>query len=330
VEHILLKKVYVILVNWNGWQDTVECIGSLMQLQYDNFKILVCDNGSDNDSINKIEEWSGYNSVDYIKYERTEAESGGDLSQEPTLTLIRNGVNLGFAGGNNVGIKMGLARGDVDYFWLLNNDTIVDADALTQLVNRMQEGQSIGMCGSTICFFNDRKRIQALGGGYYCKWIGLPLHYGRYFYRESKINIKRAETLMNYVEGASMLVSQSFINAVGLMCDEYFLYFEEIDWATRSKGSFTLGYAHRSLVYHKVGSSIGTSINPANKSYLCDFYNISNRIKFAKRYYPLTLPTIYLVLFGEVLLRILCGKFQRASMIIGLMISDSNSKEFGR
>ena len=95
---------------------------------------------------------------------------------------------------------------------------------------------------------------------------------------------------MNYVEGASMLVTRQFLEEIGIMCEDYFLYFEEADWAIRAEGRFKLAYAPESIVYHKVGGSIGTSSNPAKKSYTCDYFNIRNRLLFTRRFYPTALP----------------------------------------
>ena len=130
---------------------------------------------------------------------------------------------------------------------------------------------------------------------------------------------------MNYVEGASMLVSRQFIEQIGLLCEDYFLYFEEVDWALRAGGRFKLGYAPNSVVYHKVGSSIGTSSHPARKSFTCDYFNIRNRILFTRRFYPRALPLIYLVLSSEILIRLLYGKWERARMILGLMLQDGTT-----
>jgi len=322
-----VSRVYVILVNWNGWRDTLECLESLLLLEYADFRILVCDNGSTDDSLQQIKTWAGHHQVGLIEYRRAEAESGGDLAADPVLTLIRNRENLGFAGGNNVGLRHGLARGDADYYWLLNNDTVVEPDALTHLVARMRQHPRVGISGSTLRLYHNRERTQALGGGYYCRWIGLPWHYGRFTGRVGRIDRQeRAESRMNYVEGASMVVSRQFLLEVGLLSEDYFLYFEEADWAIRAKGRFTLGYASQSIVYHKVGGSIGTSSNPARKSFVCDFYNIRNRILFARRHHPATLPSIYLVLVAEALLRVFCGKWDRIGMILGLMIRGGDSR----
>ena len=180
------------------------------------------------------------------------------------------------------------------------------------------------MCGSTVRLYHQRERVQALGGGRYCHWIGLPWHYGRFTQGFATPDPRRAEAWMNYVEGASLLVSRQFLAEIGLMCEDYFLYFEEADWAIRARGRFTLAYAPQSLVYHKVGASIGTSSNPAKKSYLCDYFNIRNRILFTRRFYPASLPSVYLVLLGALLMRLVLGKLDRALMIVKLLFGRSD------
>lgn len=319
-----MSRVLIVLVNWNGWRDTLECLESLLLLDCPDFRIVISDNGSTDGSLQRIKSWAEHHSVSYIEYQRDEAESGGDRYINQLLTVIRNDENLGFAGGNNVGLRHGLARGNTDYFWLLNNDTVVEPDALTHLVARMQQHQNIGICGSTIRLYHNRNRIQALGGGHYCRWIGLPWHYGRFSKWGKKINLKKAEAWMNYVEGASMLVSKQFLDEIGLLCEDYFLYFEEADWAIRAKDRFILGYSSQSVVYHKVGGSIGTSSNPAKMSYTSDYFNIRNRLLFTRRFYPYALPTVWLVIIGALLLRLCMGKWDRAMMIFRLLFNNSH------
>jgi GT2 family glycosyltransferase len=327
LEHLSVNRVYIILVNWNGWRDTVECLESLLILEYADFRILVCDNGSSDDSLQEIKNWADTHNLLYAAYHRTEADAGGSLSVDPVLTLISNGKNLGFAGGNNVGLRYAIARGDAEYCWLLNNDTVVEPDALIHLVTRMKLDPQIGICGSTIRLYHNRTRIQALGGGHYCRWIGLPWHYGRFTRWGKPIKQQRAESRMNYVEGASMLVSQQFIVEVGLLCEDYFLYFEEADWAIRAKGRFQLAYAPQSIVFHKVGGSIGTSSNPAKMSFTSDYFNIRNRLLFTRRFYPAALPTVWVVILGALLLRLCLGKWDRVVMIFSLLTNSSDYTE---
>lgn len=338
-----MKKVYVIIVNWNGWSDTIECLESVFRNNYSAFRVVVCDNDSEDCSLNHIKAWANnlLNSfvpsanklrhlacppitkpIAYEEYSREEAERGGDIDVDAPLTLISNGGNFGFAGGNNVGLKYALARRDFEYVWLLNNDTVVDPNALGCLVERVEQQPKVGMCGSTIRLYHDTEKIQALGGGFYCRWIGLPWHYGRFALRRNVVNRRRAEMWMNYVEGASMFVSRQFLDETGLMCEDYFLYFEEADWAVRAEKRFKLAFAPDSIVYHKVGGSIGTSSNPAKKSYTCDYFNIRNRLLFTRRFYPKALPVIYVVLIGALLLRLLLGKWDRVVMIVNLLLGD--------
>ena len=325
LECLSVSRVTIILVNWNGWPDTVECLGSLLLLDYPLFRIVVCDNGSSDDSLQQIRSWADHHEVRYDDYQRSEAETGCLQATDQLLTIISNNENLGFAGGNNVGLRYAMARGDVGYCWLLNNDTVVDPDALTHLVARMKQQPDVGICGSTVLSYREQWQVLALGGGHYCRWVGLPWHYGRFSRWGKGIKQARAEAWMNYVEGASMLVSRQFLREVGLLCEDYFLYFEEADWAIRAKGRFCLGYAPQSIVYHKVGGSIGTSSNPAKMSFTSDYFNIRNRLLFTKRFYPAALPTVWLIIVGAFLLRLCLGKWERAAMILRLLFNRKDS-----
>ena len=137
---------------------------------------------------------------------------------------------------------------------------------------------------------------------------------------------------MNYVVGASMLVKRDFLIDVGLMNEDYFLYFEELDWVLRAGPKFTLAYAPESVVFHKVGATIGTSSDLRKKSQVCDYYSTRNRIRFTQKYYPCALLTLYPVLCFAVLGRLLFGRWRRGEMILRLMLSrgeDLKSIKFG-
>ncbi len=122
--------VYIILLNWNGWKDTVECVESCRKLSYPDVRIVIVDNGSTDGSETRLRE------------------------RFPDLELIQTGANLGFAGGNNVGIRYALEKG-AEYVWLLNNDTIADAEALSALVQAAEDDQTVGMVGSKIVYHDD-------------------------------------------------------------------------------------------------------------------------------------------------------------------------------
>lgn len=327
LEYLLVSKVYIIIVNWNGWQDTIECLESLLLLDYPVYRIIVCDNGSTDESVSMIRLWAetaiGRNSEKCQCLNRDSGESGGK-GFDSVFTLIENGANLGYGAGNNVGLRYVIARGDADYCWLLNNDTVVDPAALSTMVARMVEKHDAGMCGSTLRNYDDRSRIQALGGAVYFKWLGVAWHIGRTLQGKVSLNRDSIENNLDYIVGASLLVRMTFINDVGLMAEDYFLYFEEIDWVTRGQGRYGLSYAPDSVVYHKTGASIGTSSNPRKKSFLCDYYTLRNRLLFTRRYYPSVLGGVYAGLIIELIVRLLLGRWDLVRMICHLFV-DSNA-----
>ncbi len=337
-----MKRCAVVLVNWNGWADTIECLESVFRLDYPVVRVVVCDNGSEDGSLEKIRLWAEgrldvfveadnplrshswppiAKPVKCVVYDRARTESLGDGTEQPRLELIDIGENLGFAGGNNVGLRYLLSLNDCDFVWLLNNDTVVHSSALQALVTRMEEAPMAGMCGSTLMRYDAPGEVQARGGGWYCKWIGLPWHLGQLGAAKNPVNRDRIEKWMNYVVGASLFVRRDFLEKVGLMTEDYFLFFEELDWAMRGRSRFRLAFAPQSSVFHKVGRSIGTSSNPWRKSRVCDYYAIRNRLFFTRRFHPEALPTIYLSVLTALLMRLLVGNWCRARMIWQLMIS---------
>ena len=205
--------VTIVLLNWNGWRDTDACLVSLAGLEYPNYEIIVVDNASTDGS---------------------EAEL---KKRYPNLTLLQSGTNLGFAGGNNVGLRYALAHG-AQYVWLLNNDTLVEPDALGKLVAKFQREPDLGLCGSTLVYESQRDTVQALGGARYNRWLGTVQHIGQHERWPQAVDEVRVEQRLSYLIGASTLVSKAFLERVGLLQEDYFLYFEELDWAVRARGAF--------------------------------------------------------------------------------------------
>lgn len=330
-------KVYIIILNWNGWQDTIECLESVFRINHNNYKVIVCDNASSNGSLNKIKEWANGDSqaniaedvrisictypsvckpISYVEYTREQAEQGGTIREEPPLILIQTGANLGFAGGNNVGIKYALAKNDFEYIWLLNNDTVIDCDALAFMIKKIEQDSKFGICGSTLLFYNSPDIVQALGGATYNKWFGISHHVGGGSHFNKNDNLV---TDFDYIVGASMLVSKSFLLDIGFLSEDYFLYYEELDWAIRAKNKYQLTYATESIVYHKEGATIES--NSEYKSIIADYYSIRNRLRFAQKYYQYTLPSVYISLILAIVNRIRRKQWKRVLMIIGVIFN---------
>jgi GT2 family glycosyltransferase len=305
--------VYIIILNWNGWADTIECLESVFRNNYPNYRVIVCDNDSSDKSLDHIKDWAKGNlhitvsnenalyalsapsvakPISYVEFAREHAEVGGDDKAENSrLILIQTGRNLGFAGGNNVGLRFALTRDDFQYVWLLNNDTVIKTDALTELVRGLQENPGAGMCGSTLPFYQNPNTIWALGGATYNKWLCKTECIGLQSALSSVISKADVERRMAYVAGASMLVSKPFLQTVGVMNERYFLYFEELDWALRAKDKYKLIFAPQSIVYHKVGTSIEMGGGRRDTA-ISDYYTFRNSVLITIKYHPYALPTV--------------------------------------
>lgn len=191
---------------------------------------------------------------------------------------MRAGGNLGFAGGNNLGITVAAAAGH-SHYWLLNTDTAVPPDALAALLQRAQSDPALGMVGSTLVYYGEPGKVQALGGAIHPRTMQ-PYHLGGGVgVGERAADAAAVERQMRYVVGASMLVTRAFVQAIGPMAEDYFLYYEEIDWAQRARGRFGLGFAPDSVVYHKGGA---TSQKIQSRFSLEMLYR--NRLKFVARH----------------------------------------------
>jgi hypothetical protein len=293
-----MKKTYIILLNYNGWGDTQECLESVLKLDYPNYQIIVVDNNSPNDSMSHLLAWAkgeelatvdnpelAYLSnplstkpVEFVLYDKATALAGGDASQEAQFSnpiiFIQAGENNGFSAGNNIGIQYALSKNDFEYVWLLNNDTVVENNSLTMLFSYAEQNV-IGICGSALMYYNEPKKVQAYGGTIN-KFFGTSKHI------LDKLDIERK---LDYVVGASFLINKKVIDEIGLMPEDYFLYYEETDYCFNSKNNgFKLGIATESVVFHKEGSSTGGSTDSHAKSEFSDVLGLKNRIKFHRKY----------------------------------------------
>lgn len=241
-----MKKVAIILLNWNNYFDTKECIDSLKKIDYENHEIIVVDNGSKSDVV------------------RLEKESG--------ITLIKNEKNLGFAEGNNVGIRYALKNG-AEYILLLNNDTVVNHTFLTRLVTEAEKDEKIGIA-SPILYFFDRKDRVWYGGAKFNFFHGDARH--KKLNKKDKGKYKVEKT--GYGSGAAFLIKKEVIDKIGLLCSDYFIYYEEADWSIRAKrAGYDIIFVPQSKVWHKVSSSTKKA-----SPFMIE-YNIRNRMIFMKR-----------------------------------------------
>lgn len=220
-------KVAIIVLNWNNWTDTVECLSSLQQIDYPGYETIVVDNGSTDNSVSAIK------------------------LAHPGIEVLETHKNLGFAGGNNEGIGLALRNG-ADYVLLLNNDTVVDPKFLTRLVDAAESSPDIGIVGPKIYYFKEPKRIW-FAGGKINYWSGNTSHIGELEDDEGQYDEARDT---DFITGCTMLIKRKVIDSIGLLNDRLFLYYEDSDFCARAhRHGYRIIFVPSSVIWHKVSST---------------------------------------------------------------------------
>jgi len=243
------KEIYIIVLNWNGRKDTLECLESLKNIDYTNYKIIVVDNNSQDGSVFEIKK------------------------KHSKAIVIQNKTNLGFAGGNNIGIKYA-TENKADYILLLNNDTTVEKTFLNELVKVGDSDKNIGLVGSKIYYYDEPNRIWFAGGK--VNWLrNSGMHIGLDIIDNGQFNKKKE---VDYLTGCCLLIKREVIEKIGTLSEDYFLYYEDTDYSLRAQNAgFKCIYAPKSKIYHK----ISRSTKPGSPSYI--YYHSRNGLVMAKR-----------------------------------------------
>ena len=218
--------VSILILNWNGAEETIACAHSLGELEYPSREIVVIDNGSTDSSVDEI------------------------VKAIPEATLIQSASNLGFAAGNNLGINYALSR-RAEYVWLLNSDTTVQPDALSALVETACSSDQIGVVGSVLRPMGAQIAVEAWGGGVIYPALGWAERKTRPF-----------AAVWAWVSGASMLIRTEMLEEVGLLDERYFFFMEDVDLCYRAaRAGWGVRVASDSVVYHRGQAAVnrGTS-----------------------------------------------------------------------
>jgi len=243
-------RVFIIILNWNGKENTINCLKSLSSIAYDNYETLVVDNHSSDGSVECFEK------------------------EYPEIAVVKNSTNLGFAEGNNVGMRRAL-EGGADYVLLLNNDTIVDRYFLDRLVATAETDQTIGFAGPKVYYLDHEGSgdVISFAGGGLNVWIGRSHHRGL-----DELDSGQYDDItdVDYVEGSCMLAKKGALDHIGLLDPTYFSYWEDVDWCARGwKAGYKSIYVPTARIWHKPSSSnvSGTKI----------YYQTRNRLWFVRR-----------------------------------------------
>lgn len=214
-------RVAVVILNWNGWRDTIECVESLRRQTRPPQWIVVVDNASSDESEERLR------------------ALGADL------TVLQSGANLGFAGGSNVGVRWALAQG-ADAVWLLNNDATADKGALASLLETHERSPRAGAIGTRIYEASRPEVLQCWGGGWINVWTG----------RAREFSHRVEETHLDYISGCSLFLSRAALESCGLLDEGFFMYFEDAELSLRYRAAgLELAVADAARVFHKGGAS---------------------------------------------------------------------------
>jgi GT2 family glycosyltransferase len=257
--------VSVILVNWRGWKDTILCLQSLFRLPGDDFRVIVCDNASADESVPMLRAWAnglvsawlppdhparahaipGRDGVPYLEHGPDDAIDPGS---DAKLVLIHTGGNLGFAGGCNVGMRYAIARGDSTAVWLLNNDTVAEHGALDVLVAEATREPAPALVSSRV-FRMTSPRVIWFEGGEFRPLTGAAHHVS---------SSRFARARHPYLSGCSLLIPRAVWERVGLLDDSFFMYGEDVDYSIRATAAgVPLRIARDSIVLHAEAASSG-------------------------------------------------------------------------
>jgi GT2 family glycosyltransferase len=337
----MTNKVYIVLLNYNGFLDTMECLESVLKLGYENFQIIVVDNSETAESFENLTNWAlGNSTVKETAFENLVFP----LEQKPVdfctiseneflnkelnhkIVFVKANQNNGFAAGNNIALNYILKFVTPDsYIWLLNNDTVVDKEALSAIVLQMGLHEKDGKCiyGTPLLEYYNPTKVQSIGGIYNNK-TGLSSHFGEGNAKEDyETNLDEVIKNIDYPIGASMLIKMPFLRELGLLSEDYFLFFEELDWVYRAKviGGKVLILNYFG-VFHKQGRSTKSKFKE-KKSEFIDLVSLNSRILFARKFNKANIVFIQLSILTLTLgKRALQGNFKIIPKIIRLVIKN--------
>ena len=247
------SRIAIIIVNFNGWKDTIECIHSIEEVSYKSFEVIVVDNASSDESVDKLKAL---------------------ISETPVaITLIEEKENRGFSAGNNVGILYAMKR-NFDYYLMLNNDTLVDKEFLDELLKPF-ELDEVGASIGQIYYAYNMKKIWYAGGALNSKYIK-PIHLK---YNQTEIEHVSEIKEVTFATGCCICCSKELLDKIGLWNETFFLYEEDVDFSIRiMNAGYRIIYNSDAIVYHKVSASTGIIAGNA------EYYQIRNRLLLINMY----------------------------------------------
>ena len=309
----------VVLVHYNNATDTLDCLRALEALQEPPAYTVVVDNNSQSEELHILRE--GWQAIAASSSSPSEIQQGG-AERLSLRTLLILPENTGFAGGNNAALQLLLQHADCDAFWLLNTDTVAEPGALEALCAQLNEKRTAGACGSTLVYLEARQKVQTAGGHSFSFWTGrtAPLLQGttvQAIQTLTPCEVDAVQARLRYISGASCLIRREAAEAVGLLPEEYFLYYEDVAFSLNLlRENFSLVWAKDSIVAHKEGGSTGAANADATvRPAYVDYLSIRNRVAIIRRYRSWALPVVLACLPIVYINRIVRGQKNRLGLI---------------
>jgi len=283
-----MPAIGVAVVTFNASDYIAECLDSLLASDHADLRVAICDNDSSDDTVMAIRRWAEARSCDLADH--AIGETPLSVSRIPRFLLLRSSINRGFAGGANQCLRALLSDGTIGLFWILNPDCVAAPDAASAYARAAVEGGAFSLMGGRTLYSEPPNYIQS-DGGRVGRWTGIcrNVNQGRL---PDEAAMPEPETL-DFISGANLIASRAFIESAGLMKEDYFLYYEEVDWAHR-RGRLPIRLCPDALVYHQGGAAIGSGSVSRRASAFANYFNYRNRMLFMYRHSPVSLPVGYL------------------------------------
>lgn len=303
------EQLGVAIVAYRSADIIADCLTSLAASHDARLRIVVLDNASDDATVERIREWAAAQPEGYTF---AEGAVGEIACARADLTLLRSAVNGGFAYGTNRCLEVLLADPALQLFWLVNPDARARPDTARHYLDAGADGAFALMGGRTV--FAGQPQIVQTDGGRVSLWTGkcTSVNWGR---PAAQAQVPAAATL-DYITGANCVASRRFIDHAGLMREEYFLYYEEVDWALR-RGDLPLRVVPQAVVEHLGGTAIGSAGIGRGPSAFSAYFSFRNRIRFLRRFNPWAVP----LGLGSVVLKALHWLAQRAPGAAGAALA---------
>lgn len=289
-------KVYIVILNYRQWQDTQECLQSVLRSTYTNFSVFVVDNNSGNDSLPRLASWLSNEQREFQTITKKEIQEV-DLSLLPQVTLVQNDSNAGFANGNN--IVLAILKNENAYVWLLNPDMIIRENTLDELVQFAGTQSQQGVIGALIKNHEGNQELLFYGGGRVN------------FYLATVQTIKKPGDIhrLDYISGGCLFTHAVNFSTMGLLPEEYFLYWEETDWCYRAKQKgYPLLVCSTAVCYDKISTTIG-------KGFLANYYYARNGLLFISKFRKGNVPLVLFFVIWRWFKRVFTGRWSRAGGI---------------